>query len=255
MSSSYSGTQNKTKTSLSHFIFEDRKVINIVLILIAIDLFFIIVHGFKFVFKEDFKALFGPWVYDQFKINRDWSFPEIFNYLKFLLITYLLYRTFAVIRQPVYMAWAFVYMVALLDDSLQGHEIFGDYFSNMIGSITLFGIELDKEEGFRTQDVGELIAFATYGAVFAMVLAFGFLRSQALHRRIGLGFAILLGVLAFFGVVVDMLDRLIVSRTLGKLASTVEDGGEMLAVSLTVALALIVYRRYGTKASRSNPAP
>ena len=233
-------------TKISKLLLSDRKAITILVILLVIDSFFVLVHGAKFIFKEEFKALFGPWVYDQFILTHDWSFPETFNYLKFGVIVYLLFRTYTAIRQPVYLAWAFVYFVALLDDSLQGHEQIGEYVSNMMGAITLFGTELNNETGIRRTDVGQLIVFAAYGALFVSVLVVGFLWSEAPHRWIGSGFALLLGMLGFFAVVIDILHRLDSGGQIaGKMLETFEDSGEMLSISLTVALAFAVYRHFG----------
>ena len=246
--------QIDSERPLLQFLFGDPKVVNLARVLISLDLFFVIVHGIKFAFKEGFIDLFGYWIYRNLTITNDWAIPEITNYLKFVVIIYLLCRVFAAIRQPVYLAWAFVYTIALLDDSLQVHEEMGEYLSNMLGSVTLFGTELQSDQGFRSQDVGELIVYALYGGVFSVVLGLGFLWSQRLHRRIGIGFGLLLGSLAFFVAAVDMLDRLAISysQTLARVLATIEDSGEMFVVSLTVAFAMIVYRRHGPNASPSS---
>ena len=246
--------QIKSERPLIQFLFGDPKVVNLAGVLLSLDLFFVIVHGIKYAFKEDFIELFGYWIYRNLTITNDWAIPEITNYLKFAVIIYLLFRVYAVIRQPVYLAWAFVYSVALLDDSLQVHEGMGEYISDMLGGVALFGIELSSDQGFRTQDVGELIVYAVYGGVFSVALGLGFLWSQPLHRRIGIGFGMLLGGLAFFVAVVDMIDRIAISysRTLAQVLATIEDGGEMFVVSLTVAFALIVYRRHGVKSSQQS---
>ena len=61
--------------------------------------------------------------------------------------------------------------------------------------------------------------------------------------------ALLLGVLAFFAVVVDMFDRLGTGWIAGNFLPTVAEGGELLAISVTVALAFVVYGHFG------NPVP
>ena len=238
--------------SLLEFLFGDREVVRLARVLISIDLFFVMVHGIKYAFKQDFIDLFGYWIYRNLTITNDWALPEIINYLKFVVIIYLLCRVYAVIRQPVYLAFAFVFTVALLDDSLQVHEGMGAYISNMLGEFVLFGTELQSHQGLRVQDIGELIMFAIYGSVFSLVLGIGFLRSQLQHRKIGVGFGLLLGSLAFFAVVVDVIDRVVASysRMLGHVVATIEDSGEMFVVSLTVAFAFIVYRRHGPNASQ-----
>lgn len=233
--------QGENWSAVRQFLFGDPVVVKLVRVLISIDLVFLVVHVIKFLFNEEFIALFGYWIYRNLTLTNDWALPEIFNYVKFVVIVYLLVRVFAAIRQPVYLAWAFVYTVALLDDSLQIHEILGAYFGNMIEVTKLFEITLQADQGFRLQDSGELIVYALLGGAFFVVLGFGFLWSQPLHRRIGIGFALLLGSLAFFSVVIDLLDRFVVDYGV---VGTIEDTGEMLVISLTVGYALIVYRRW-----------
>jgi hypothetical protein len=239
------------------FLFADRKAIVLAQALIALDLLFVVIHGVKFAFKQDFIDLFGYWIYRNLTITNDWAIPEITNYLKFLVVVILLVRVFSAIKQPIYLAWAFVYAVALVDDSMQVHENLGEYISTMIGGITLWGIELGTDEGLRVQDIGELSVYALYGGIFAAVLGVGFLRSDPIHRKVGLGFGLLLTSLAFFVGVVDMVDRMVMShsRTLAQILATIEDGGEMVVVSLTVAFALIVFRRYGRNGSKPTPKP
>ena len=161
--------------------------------------------------------------------------------MKFVVIIYLLSRVFAAIRQPVYFAWMFVYTVALLDNSLQIHEALGAYFGNTIDSTKLLGTTLQADQGFRIRDLGELTVYALYGGTFSVALGFGFLWSQPLHRKIGIGFVLLLGSLEFIAAVLDLLARLV--STYG-VVGTIEDTGEMLVLSLTVGYALIVYRRF-----------
>lgn len=230
--------------ALRRFLFGDRRASKLALALVSLDLVFVVVHGVKYAFKEETIELFGYWLYRNLTITNDWAIPEVTNYLKFVVIVFLLIRTFALVRQPVYLAWAFVYAVALMDDSLQIHEGLGAVISAWLGDVTLFGAELQADSGFRVQDLGELIVYGLYGVTFAGVLALGFLWSGTRHRVIGLGFGLLLGGLAFFVAAVDMVDRLVAahSGTLAGVLATLEDGGEMIVISLTVAFALIVYR-------------
>jgi len=79
----------------------------------------------------------------------------------------------------------------------------------------------------KHQDDGELIVCALYALVMLVALGFGFLRSDSVHRWVGLGFAFLLGAQAAFLAPVDILVRPIQNRTLRGTMGTLEDGGEM----------------------------
>lgn len=231
---------------LLRYSLENRNIIITLLILCAIDLFFIISY-LIISLQPEFKTLIGPWASRQFDLGKDQKFAEIFNYIQILALVVFLFRIFAMVRQPVYFTWALVFLIVLFDDSLKGHENLGAYFSGMVGQMTLFGVELQEARGaggLRTQDVGELIAFGLIGVCIVVIMAIGFFRSNREHKIIGLIFAVLLCLLAFFAVVVDFVHRLFPMNS--TLFTAVEDGGEMLTISLTVTVALTVYRYYET---------
>ncbi len=158
---------------------ENRNIIITLLILCAIDLFFIISY-LIISLQPEFKTLIGPWASRQFGLG-DQKFAEIFNYIQILALVVFLFRIFAMVRQPVYFTWALVFLIVLFDDSLKGHENLGAYFSGMVGQMTLFGVELQDAlvgSGLRTQDVGELIAFGLIGVCIVVIMAIGFFRSN-----------------------------------------------------------------------------
>ena len=238
------------------FILRDVVALRVAKALIAIDLLFIIVHGVKYLVKEQFIDQFGYWIYRNLTITNDWAFPEMTNYLKFAALVVLLACCFRKRRQPIYLAWAFVYLVALVDDSMQVHENLGGYIGETLaGSETLAGA-LRSNEGMRLQDIGELAVYAIYGVSFAVSLGFGFLRAKAEDRRIGVGLGVLFLSLAAFVAGVDMIDRLTLaySHTLSLILATIEDGGEMVVISLTVALAVSLLR-LKSDAAQAVPTP
>ena len=233
--------RSKAEALLREFFHEDRVAVRVLAALLFIDLLFLVIHGVKYAFKEDFIAFFGYWIYRNLTLTNDWAMPEIFNYLKFAAIVYLLCRIYTVIKQPIYIGWAFVYAVSLLDDSLQIHEALGEYIGNEINGLGVLNGILDEEKGFRIRDLGELVVYAMYGGTFVLVLGVSFLLSDPVHRLIGAGFALLLGLLAFFAVGVDLLARAVPTQGV---MGTLEDAGEMWVISLTVVYALAVYRKF-----------
>ncbi|MEM8493714.1 MAG: hypothetical protein AAF756_23070 [Pseudomonadota bacterium] len=225
---------------------DDRGARKLAVVLVTVDVLLIVIHVLKYFFKDEFIALFGYWIYRNLTITNDMAIPEITNYLKFAVTVFLLIRIFGAVRQPVYLAWAFVYGLALIDDSMRVHEQLGSLFSEWLAGDTFLGLTVEGGEGFRAQDAGEMIVYALYGGCFAVVLGLGFLLSEPLHRTIGFSFALLLGGLVFFVAVFDIFDRFVaaVSQYAGRVLSTLEDGGEMIVVSLTVAFTVSVYRRF-----------
>ncbi len=226
------------------FLSSDPLAVRVTKTLITLDVLFILVHGLKYVFKEQFIAQFGYWIYRNLTITNDWAIPEITNYIKFAAIVLLLVSCFRSQRQSIYLAWAFVYLIALSDDSLQLHESLGEYIGEKLaGSSSLVSLT-QSFEGVRLQDLGELVVYGAYAVLSTIALAVGFRRTGSSHRGIGLGFGVLFVCLAGFAAGVDMIARLARSHShlLSQITSSVEDGGEMIVISLTVALAVAAIR-------------
>jgi hypothetical protein len=100
-------------------------------------------------------------------------------------------------------------------------------------------------------DLFELGSSAIIGSV-VLVLLFVFYRRSAPDIRLTQNvlfvlFALLIG----FGVALDFFDRFFSSRVLSELLKLIEDGGEMLAMSLICWYAFVLFERYST----SEPAP
>jgi hypothetical protein len=86
--------------------------------------------------------------------------------------------------------------------------------------------------GLRGQDYGEIAVSVTVAAVFLVLIPVMYMRSSREARRASRDMALLVGVLAFFGVIVDTL-HIVVGAGYGEVIfGTAEDGGEMLAMSL-----------------------
>ena len=174
--------------------------------------------------------------FDSFRIDRDGSYAEWFVYLQTAACVSLLVGVFRATRQPIYLAWALIFLFVVLDDSLLIHE-----------RVSIFLVErfdLPALSGLRPHESGELITWAAAGTVLLALLGWGFIRSRPGARVAGVVFAIPLGLLVFFAIGIDMLHVALSEpgATLYGLLAIVEDGGEMLSIGLACALAYVLYR-------------
>lgn len=158
------------------------------------------------------------------------SYAEVFQYFKFawLLVLVALYA-FEHRSWQVSM-WLPVFAYLLADDALQFHERFGQQLVGVLGLTGAFGL--------RAVDFGELIVTGAATLVLMIPLIVGYVHSDARSRWIYRVFLVLVGVLAFFGVALDMLHIILGEYGLGSLMAFLEDGGEMLSVTAMVAFAL-----------------
>ncbi len=198
--------------------------VSLLSLLVLFDLTFIIVH----IWLRS-RGLLDA----RFDVTRDGSIPEWFNYAKWavsaLACAYCFWRR----REPLYLTWAVLFAYFLLDDATQIHE--------RLGNRLVIAFDLGPALALRAVDFGELIAVTGAGiALFgAMAIAYRVADTESkdfTHRQLPW-----LGLLIFFGVVVDMVHiqiQALASPRLTFLAAILEDGGEMIAASFLTAISV-----------------
>lgn len=207
--------------------------------IVLLDILFIVVHVALWSMVR-LDAVAENSIVRQFYISTDRGIPEIFTYLKILLILTYLARLYGLSRDPIYLSWATIFMLVLADDALRLHEQIGDLVAEASAIRTTAGLRADQ--------AGELVAFAAVGGIALCILFLGFRRSRLPHQSIGVLMCLSLLLLAFFGVFVDALHSLAEGavRHTSLLLGTIEDGGEMMAVSLACAIVIAACRRMTT---------
>lgn len=179
-------------------------------------------------------------------ITTDRGLPEWFGYAMTLGLIALLVVLRRKTRQPIYAALAAIYVIVLLDDALQVHEYFGRRFVGWLdiprGLI-----------GLRPEDIGEVLTWSILGAAVLPMLWFSLKRSGPRHRVNGLAILVAFAALVFCAVGVDQLYSNFhdVHPLSGMLIDLVEDGGELLAITLAFALALGALRELRPSTVRS----
>ncbi len=190
--------------------------------------------------------------FDLFRIDRDGSYAEWFIYVQTAVCVALLLGVFRRTRQPLYIAWALTFLFVVLDDSLMIHERVSIYLVNTF--------DIPVLPGLRPHESGELLTWAMAGSVLFGVLWWGFARSRPGARAAGGVLALTFCALVFFAIGVDMLHVALShpGAALYGMLAILEDGGEMLSIGLTCAVALLLYRHpalAGEMAVRPGPSP
>lgn len=219
--------------------------------LVSIDVMFILIELMRRLanyFNENLYFFSS----EMFNISKDMGYPEIYTYFKTILVVIILCHTCFRFRDSIYGAWAFVYSVVLLDDALQLHERFGDILQLKFGLPSLLGLEGD--------DIGEIMVWAALGLPVAGALYYGFSRSRGIHKIVGQMFGVFFFLLVFFAIGMDMLHSVIkrvtnansdsigvVTRGANFLFKVLEDGGEMVTLSMTCAFTVAVGRHIATQ--------
>lgn len=200
-------------------------------LLLSVDALFVVLHV---------AHAWSPWLNGaHYRLDTDRGLAEVFQYIKFLWLLGCLAFAFAQTRRGVYGAWMLLFAVLLLDDVTQLHETVGLRLAAALGLVGAFGL--------RPEDFGELFFAAGLGAL-AVALVLATVRAGAREaRQLSADMLVLLCALAFFGVFVDAAHtiaffeapRLVVALTV------LEDGGEMLVVSVLTAYAFDIASNAG----------
>jgi hypothetical protein len=185
--------------------------------LLAIDALFI---GLHLVHKLG-SGLSDP----RFSLETDRGHAEIFQYLKTIGIALLLASLFGRTRQLTLAVWAALFAFLFVDDARQVHE--------RIGNLLAVRWNLPVVLGLPSRDLGQLIAMCFVGGVFVAALAFGYPRSSVQARRATADLLLLLAALTMFGLVIDTVHAALKDiQVLGGALAVLEDGGEMLTMSV-----------------------
>ena len=161
--------------------------------------------------------LYGQLLYS----SVDGSLMEIWGYLKELTIIGLALYAFLHAKELFYAAYALLFLVVLADDSLRLHEHFGAVLSQY----AVIGPH------------GEILAQAILSGIPLALTLLGMVRLA--RDRIAPALMLLFGfcVTAFFAVVIDKLHEMLIGAAHFQTISTlVEDGGELISLTLILAI-------------------
>lgn len=164
---------------------------------------------------------------DILRIDRDWALPETLNYAKWLALITFSALLFDRQRQAIFLAIGIMCVIALLDNSLQFHET----LSMPLLSILVPGLALPL-------GVGEIIFMGLEGVLVLGPIVYGWVKAPPRIRRQVAPLLLLFGGAAFCAVAVDYAHTLVSgSRLLSRIFGILEDGGEMVFLSLAVSYA------------------
>jgi hypothetical protein len=222
----------------------------VLLVLLVADLAFAAASVAHLIGADDAGDRTGPWI-----LETDGGYAEQFGYLQQAAIAVLLVVLAFLARRPLFVAWASVYACALADDSLRLHENKGAWLADRLGERLWFP---DGLLGLRANDLGEILVWGLLAVVPLAAVVLLHRRSDPAGRRTSLGLAVLLAAYVVVGGVVDQLHVLVMDTAIGDAVGTLEDGGELVVLSLTVAYAaarvLAALRRTPVADSDGSPA-
>lgn len=200
-------------------------------LLIAADLALIVLH----VIYTETSLLRGR----PFSLEADNGIPEAYQYVKQFWVALCMGALFRRTRAVVYTGWTLVFAFLLMDDAFQFHEHFGQWLGGQYQLPAIFGL--------RPDDIGELLFAAATGGVTVLLIGFGFWRGDSHARVVSRDMALLVIALATLGVGFDIAHVITYFKApaLAQFLLILEDGGEMIVVSLMAAYMFNVLNHQG----------
>lgn len=168
-----------------------------------------------------------------FRIDREAGIAEHFQYLKAMGIAAAFLAVAMARSERTFAIWAGVFAYLMLDDGGEIHERLGLLIAEAFHYPGLFGL--------RPRDVGELTVAVLLGMSLVTAVGLGYVRGSPVFRRATRTTIVLLGGLAFFGVVVDAVHIVWTFPRFDPLL-ILEDGGEMMVMSGIVTYAWTLVR-------------
>ncbi|RBY86131.1 hypothetical protein [Blastococcus sp. TF02A-26] len=161
-------------------------------------------------------------------LETDGGLVEYVGYLHQLVLVVLLLTVSRLGGARVWTAWAAVFALVLVDDSVRLHETLGDRAADGLGLP-------DGVAGLRADDLGELVVWGLLAVAPLVWLVALHRRSDRETQRASLRLAVPVAVYAFCGIVVDQVHAMGRDGSWAGVLGTLEDGGELVALSVTVA--------------------
>jgi hypothetical protein len=190
---------------------------------------------------------------DVWNIETDRGYAEVYQYIKFFWI-FLNFISISFIQSKLsYLTWASLFFYLLLDDSLSLHERLGKQVSSSLNFEDLMYL--------RSRDFGELLISFSVFLIFLILFAVVTSRSAKQFRKDSRILIVMLFGLAICGIGFDMIHVMVgslpgsIGRNLFDLMGILEDGGEMVFVSIICCYSLSKILIFERRATTPMPQP
>lgn len=174
---------------------------------------------------------------DRLMLSRDNTISERFEYTLTGAATVAMLVTWRRTGAAVYGAFAVLFGWLTADNSLQLHE--------QLGGIVAPLLTLSGGAGDNAHHLGEAAVLVLVGVLLVGMIASALSRSADVHRLRAAALILLTGCAAFFGVVVDAVDALVLAEgsAAQQIGAFVEDAGELWLLCLSAILAMAIMFR------------
>lgn len=221
--------------------FREPGALLLLFLLLSVDCAFIVIHVATRIERHLLNARLQL-NYDLLSITTDGGYPELYQYVKYFWLIILTLYLSKVTQGPRYIAWTVLFAYFLCDDAFSIHE--------KVGAIIGGGFNFSPPLNLRLQDVGELAVTVMAGIVLLPLHLWSYSGGSRAYKKISQDLLLLVCAFVFFGVFVDMVHQAIhVGWQVEFLMGIIEDGGEMVVLSIIVWYVFLLSVHRGVPAS------
>jgi hypothetical protein len=197
----------------------------------AADLILILIYPVAAIMHELEWINFDKAAFRQyFSVSSDGSIPEVAGYLQLAIAVAAMAVLAIKSRARTYFSWVVILVYAIADDSLLIHETAGARLAKLF----------PPAWGSQAPHVGELIYFAMTAVPLTLLFAYSYSQSEWKHRARSLLLLVPFGMLALFAIIFDYFHEWLhgYSRVVDFSAGMIEDGSELLCMTMVMFLAI-----------------
>ncbi len=158
------------------------------------------------------------------------SLPNIFSQGLSAICAFMLYVAFRRHGLRVFLAFCILYLFVWFDDSMQYHERGGRILDRSGITKSLFGL--------RARDIGEILSWVAASIPIGLIFIWSLRKMVPGEIKIYYTLGFIFFTLFVFGTVFDMV-HILVSDRFQMMLGWIEDGGEILAVAMATAAAVL----------------
>ncbi|MBI4445107.1 MAG: hypothetical protein HY645_04295 [Acidobacteria bacterium] len=200
--------------------FESKESRHLLTTLLAVDTFFILLHLGGLAFPSFSNV--------RFLVHKERGYAECFQYGKELALAACFLLLALRLKQRQLLFWSAIFGLFFVDDSFQIHEMTGRNLSRYL--------KISSSHGLRAVDFGELMMLSLAGICLAALLGIVYLRGSPDFRRIAMRLVPPIAGFTFLAVVVDLIHSRLRNSPWNQPLALMEDGGELVVLSLVAAL-------------------
>jgi len=189
----------------------------LLLLILSADLAFILLH------TVNATPLLSS---DLFDLAAAGGHAKTYHLIKLFWVIVLLAHVLRATRHSGYLSWILVVLFLFLDDAFQLHQVIGRSIAQNFAAVQFPYLSL------QPRHFGEWAIFAIMAAFLSAVVALAYWRGTRTFKKVSIDLLLLMMAFVFFGVVVDLAAAMRLGPVIEFVLGTVEDGGEMVVVSL-----------------------